>query len=48
MGHLVGTFLERFQNNIRNVEMVYFITVIKKTFYGTVLQKFLMLALEKF
>ena len=40
--------LEWFQNNIRNVEMVCSITVIKQTFYGIVLEKFLMLALEKF
>ena len=40
--------LEWFQNNIRNVEIVCSITVIKQTLYGTVLEKFLMLALEKF
>ena len=40
--------LEWFQNNIRNVEMVCSITVTKQTFYGTVLEKFLVLALEKF
>ena len=45
--HLVGTYLEWFQNNIRHVEMVCSITVIKQTFYGTVLEKLLMLALEK-
>ena len=40
--------LERFQNNIRSVEMVCSITVIKQTFFnGTVIEKFLMLALEK-
>ena len=39
---------EWFQNNIRNVEIVCSITNIKQTFYGTVREKFLMLALEKF
>ena len=39
---------EWFQNNIRNVKMVWSITFIKQTYYGTVLEKFLMLALEKF
>ena len=37
------SILEWFQNNIRNVEMVCSITVIKQTFYGTVLEKFLMI-----
>ena len=32
LGHLNGTFLEWFQNNIKNVEMVCSITVIKQTF----------------
>ena len=32
LGHLVGTFLEWFQRNIRNVEMVCSIIVIKQTF----------------
>ena len=36
-----------FQNNIKNIEMVCSITVIKH-FYGTVLGKSFMLALEKF
>ena len=48
LGHLVGTFLEWFQNNIRNAEMVCSKTVIKQTFYGKVLEKIVMLALEKF
>ena len=39
--------LEWFQNNIRNIEIFCSITVIKH-FYGTVLEKFLMLALENF
>ena len=38
--------LEWFQNNIRNIEMVCSIAIIKQTFYGTVLEKFLMLTLE--
>ena len=37
-----------FQNNIRKVEMVCSVTAIKQTFMETVLEKFWMLALEKF
>ena len=40
--------LEWFQNNKRNVELVYSITVLEQTFYKTVLEKYSMLALEKF
>ena len=40
--------LEWCQNNIRNVEMVCSIIVIKQNFFGKIPEKFLMLALEKF
>ena len=32
LGHLIGTFLEWFQINIKNVELVCSMTVIKQTF----------------
>ena len=44
----MGTFLKWFQNNIKNVKMVCSITVIKQLSFGIVLEKFLVLALEKF
>ena len=47
--HLVGIFLEWFQNKIRYVKMVCSRTVSEQTLlYGTALEKFLMFALEQF
>ena len=45
--HLVGTFPELFQKNIRNNKMVCSLTVPEQNFCGTVLEKIWMLALEK-
>ena len=41
MGHLIGTFLELFQNNIRNVVLVCSRTVPDQTFLGNSLRKVL-------